>query len=692
MKHLVVVLVIIGLWAQSATHLVDAAREERLPDEMERVTQRVHEARRRLEEAEQVLEKEGHHEHEKQPGFLERVKETLHMGKPEPREKEYVGRDYEREYPTETARRKLEEGKEYVKRQFEPEKPGILDSIKETLHLKPTTPSPTEYVKAKGQEWFGTPSSKEESYLGIPYSVWDRIPRRANEAKEDYIDRVKNYFSWLSRKAGETEQEYSDRLRQGYEELKHRASETVEQTKHKAQEAGETIKGRMAETGEAIKHKAQEAGETIKHKAQEAGETIKGRVAETGEAIKHKAQEAGETVRSKIGGVFEGLKHGAEELKHRAEESVRTVEHKAEDVGYGIKSKFQDLGEGIKEKVYPTKEREGPPFWREQERERVIKEYVAVPPTTHWYTPIWDLTKAALLLVPASLAAVISLFGVWELYAKSKQFRTLYPPGYHSTFATWERSGPSVSGKAEKVAEPSRREPALRVARAAFILAHADDETMFFAPTITDIKKMGHEVFMQVMTAGSLKADPRSNMRKQELLKAAHIFGVHTENIEVVDDPRLVERGNWLENREILNTHVRDFIQRNAITHIYTFDRFGVTGYLNHNAVHHAVRDYVNAHPDVRAYELQTVWKPRQWMGFLDVLWTLCDTVKSRRGHLPADFLYLHMNPMPIEMYYAVDKVHWVRLVLARLLRVLLNRYAFINSWRQIPNVAPIKP
>jgi N-acetylglucosaminylphosphatidylinositol deacetylase len=679
MKHLTIVLVLVGLY--STKLFVGAVREERLPEQLEQVTGRVHEARKILDEAERVLEKEGgHYEHEK-PGFLERVKESLpervkevlHV-KPE-REKEYYSRDYEHEYPTDTVRRKAEEyvkeGKEYVKRQVEPEQHTMMDSFKEALHLKSKPePSPTEYIKEKGHEWFGLPSAKEETYLGIPHSVWNRVPRKVNEAKDEYIERVKNYFTWLNRKAGETEQEYSDRIKQGYESVKQRAADTLEQTKYKAQEAGETVKSKVAETGEAIK----------------------GRMAETGEAIKGRVAETGEAIKSKIGGAYEGMKHGAEQLKHKTEEAVHTIEHKAEDVGHDIKSKFQDLGENIKEKVYSAKEqvpssfREAGPSYREKEREheRIIKEYIPMQPETHWYTPFMDMIKAGFVLIPASLAALVSVFGLWELWEKGKQYRTLYPVGLHSTFATWERSGPLPSGKAEKVAEPSKPVPHPRIARAAFILAHADDETMFFAPTITDIKKMGHEVFLQVITSGTLKNDPRSQIRKQELLKAAHVFGVHTENIEVLDDPRLVERANWLDYRTELNTHVANFISRNGITHVYTFDRYGVTGYLNHSSVHMAVRDYVNAHPDVRAFELQTVWKLRQWAGFLDLLWTVCNTVKSRLSHQPADFLYLHMNFMPIEMYSAVDKAHWTRLVPFRLMRILFNRYAFINSWRPI--------
>jgi LmbE family N-acetylglucosaminyl deacetylase len=375
-----------------------------------------------------------------------------------------------------------------------------------------------------------------------------------------------------------------------------------------------------------------------------------------------------------MGGI-EGLKSGAESVKHRVEEGIQSVEHKAEDVGYGIKARIHDLGEGIKEKVH----------WgtKEVPAERVLRDYYADKPShlheeKSWWTPLWDMARAVLILIPATMAMALTGFGTWEVYAKTHQYRTIQPPSLHAAYP------PVVTGKAEKVTtEPSGRRVD-RAARCAFILAHGDDETMFFAPTITDIKKMGHEVYLQVMTAGSLKADPRSSTRKMELLKAAHILGISHENVEVVEDVKLQERGHWLDHMDVVKAHVNNFVQRNAITHIYTYDRLGVTHNANHAAVSQGVREYLKDHPEIRGFELQTVWKLRQWAGLCDLFWSLCETMKSRRNLYPQDHIYLHMNALPLELYYAMDKSHWANsFVFIRLFRVLLNRYAFINSYKQ---------
>jgi len=124
--------------------------------------------------------------------------------------------------------------------------------------------------------------------------------------------------------------------------------------------------------------------------------------------------------------------------------------------------------------------------------------------------------------------------------------------------------------------------------RVLLVIAHPDDETMFFGPTMLNLSRREEtEVYLLCLSNGDYRN--KGKVRKRELYKACGMLGVPEENITVLrytrlrDDPRV----RWREEL------VSDIVQQHVVSHdidvVITFDRGGVSGHKNHSSVYNAL-------------------------------------------------------------------------------------------------------
>jgi len=64
------------------------------------------------------------------------------------------------------------------------------------------------------------------------------------------------------------------------------------------------------------------------------------------------------------------------------------------------------------------------------------------------------------------------------------------------------------------------------------VVAHPDDESMFFAPTILFLKSKGHNIHILCMSQGN--ADGLGITRKQELYRACDTLKIPREQVKVL--------------------------------------------------------------------------------------------------------------------------------------------------------------
>jgi LmbE family N-acetylglucosaminyl deacetylase len=149
------------------------------------------------------------------------------------------------------------------------------------------------------------------------------------------------------------------------------------------------------------------------------------------------------------------------------------------------------------------------------------------------------------------------------------------------------------------------------------VMAHPDDECMFFMPTILALRD-SHELHMLCLSNGDYEG--LGATRKLELYRSCWTFGLPVSRVTVLDDPRLQDgpRNAWPP------AHVASVVQQHMVAkglhRLITFDGHGVSGHPNHTATHLGVRLLVKATGLPRVYELRTASVLRAYVGPLDVL------------------------------------------------------------------------
>ena len=82
------------------------------------------------------------------------------------------------------------------------------------------------------------------------------------------------------------------------------------------------------------------------------------------------------------------------------------------------------------------------------------------------------------------------------------------------------------------------RYPTLRGKKICLLIAHPDDEAMFFAPTVLALTRPENGNHVKILCLSTGNADGRGEARRRELVKSAMLLGVRRgADIFVMDSP-----------------------------------------------------------------------------------------------------------------------------------------------------------
>ncbi|XP_010972382.1 N-acetylglucosaminyl-phosphatidylinositol de-N-acetylase isoform X4 [Camelus bactrianus] len=207
--------------------------------------------------------------------------------------------------------------------------------------------------------------------------------------------------------------------------------------------------------------------------------------------------------------------------------------------------------------------------------------------------------------------------------------------------------------------------------RSLLVIAHPDDEAMFFAPTILGLARLRHRVSLLCFSAGNYYN--QGEIRKKELLQSCEVLGIPPSSVMIIDhrdfpdDPGV----QWDTQRvaDIVLQHIED----NGINLVVTFDAGGVSGHRNHAALYAAVRAL---HAEGRlpkgcsVLTLQSVSLLRKYLSLLDLPCCLL-----RAPHV----LFVLSRGEAAQAQRAMSR-HRSQLLWFRRLYVLFSRYMRINS------------
>ncbi|XP_017204342.1 N-acetylglucosaminyl-phosphatidylinositol de-N-acetylase isoform X4 [Oryctolagus cuniculus] len=154
--------------------------------------------------------------------------------------------------------------------------------------------------------------------------------------------------------------------------------------------------------------------------------------------------------------------------------------------------------------------------------------------------------------------------------------------------------------------------------RSLLVIAHPDDEAMFFAPTVLGLGRLRHRVSLLCFSAGNYYN--QGEIRKKELLQSCGVLGIPPSSVMIIDNRDFPDDpGVQWDTELVANTLLRH-------VEVVTFDAGGVSGHSNHVALHTAVRAlHSNGKlpKGCSVLTLQSVNVLRKYLAILDLPWSL---------------------------------------------------------------------
>ncbi|KAI5951945.1 GPI12 [Candida jiufengensis] len=145
-----------------------------------------------------------------------------------------------------------------------------------------------------------------------------------------------------------------------------------------------------------------------------------------------------------------------------------------------------------------------------------------------------------------------------------------------------------------------------------FVIAHPDDEVMFFAPTILELSKLPYNNNLNLICFS--KGDffePLKDIRTEELYKSTRILGIDKEKVKILNYKDGMNE-TW-STKDIINslTSLIDFKKNQENNVIITFDEYGVSNHPNHISLYHGSKSFVEKLPKstttTKLYTLKTL-------------------------------------------------------------------------------------
>ncbi|MCJ1290702.1 N-acetylglucosaminyl-phosphatidylinositol de-N-acetylase [Xylographa carneopallida] len=270
--------------------------------------------------------------------------------------------------------------------------------------------------------------------------------------------------------------------------------------------------------------------------------------------------------------------------------------------------------------------------------------------------------------------------------------------------------------------------PRLRNQRICLLIAHPDDEAMFFAPTVLALADphLGNHVKILCLSSGD--ADGLGPVRKTELARSALLLGLRSaHDVLVIEDPAFPDSMTtpW-DAAQLATVMARTFqasstkppparkqasssssssSDQNAgaptatIDVLITFDRHGVSRHPNHTSLYHGalawlrglMRGKAGWECPVALYTLSSTHVLRKYASVLDAPFTMLRCVlqsvagagKHEKGALPKRLMYLSDVGAYRTAQRAMTQAHRSQMRWFRWGWIAVGRYMVVNDLKR---------
>uniref|UniRef100_A0A6N2KCG3 N-acetylglucosaminylphosphatidylinositol deacetylase n=1 Tax=Salix viminalis TaxID=40686 RepID=A0A6N2KCG3_SALVM len=209
------------------------------------------------------------------------------------------------------------------------------------------------------------------------------------------------------------------------------------------------------------------------------------------------------------------------------------------------------------------------------------------------------------------------------------------------------------------------------------VVAHPDDESMFFSPTINYLISRGHNLYILCFSIGN--ADGIGNTRKQEFYQACAVLKVPLQQVKVLDHPDLQDGFGKVWDHELLAKIIEEEVSSHGIDMIITFDNLWVSGHCNHRDVHHGVCRLLHnvSKRSVEAWELTSTCIFRKYSGPVDIWLSMLLPLRYADG-----MTHCLLNEHPRKSFHAMAE-HSSQWIWFRKLFVSFSSYTYVNTLRK---------
>ncbi|KAG6580275.1 N-acetylglucosaminyl phosphatidylinositol de-N-acetylase [Phytophthora cinnamomi] len=242
--------------------------------------------------------------------------------------------------------------------------------------------------------------------------------------------------------------------------------------------------------------------------------------------------------------------------------------------------------------------------------------------------------------------------------------------------------------------------------RALIVTAHPDDESMFFLPLVHSLQQpqegSNDKWVTHLLCLSRGNFDGLGDIRVKELKACATYIGLSTDHVKVLEDPKLQDgmKNQW--DVAHVATVVTEYVEKNKIDAVFTFDDYGVSGHANHIATHYGVKRAVREMQEkcaafaegdadskkqmkvVRGWALESTNILRKYVGVLDAALSYWLSRRKEDEQEERQFVFVCQ---PRWNYNAME-LHQSQFVWYRRLFVAFSRYTFINTFRPLLTVS----
>lgn len=228
--------------------------------------------------------------------------------------------------------------------------------------------------------------------------------------------------------------------------------------------------------------------------------------------------------------------------------------------------------------------------------------------------------------------------------------------------------------------------------RILLLIAHPDDEAMFFAPTLLSITQpaLQNHVRILCLSQGNI-----GEIRKHELVKSALHLGIKSEDdVTVLNDDRfrdsMVLRWDRVEISRAIQQHVT--VNKGSdinVDIIITFDDKGVSAHANHISLYHGATRFIqningrqtSLEKPIELWTLATVDIVRKYISMLDIAFTMLINTPSK-----TTMVFVNTPNLFIRAQQAMTDCHQSQMLWFRWSWIALSRYMTVNHLnRQMP-------